>query len=135
MKAMIKKMVYQVAILFAVMVAATSVSAQVPDDIVLSIRTGNSQNLSKYFNENIELVVLENENVYSRAHAEQVVRDFFKKFPPEKFSIIHQGGANDSKYVIGSLQSGTEKFRVYFLLKSRNSAMYIHQLRIETSGE
>lgn len=132
---MIKKVLYQVVILFSALFAVQTVSAQVPDEIVASIRSGNSQNLSKYFNENIELVVLDNENVYSKAHAEQVVRDFFKKFPPEKFSIIHQGGANDSKYVIGSLQSGTEKFRVYFLLKSRNSAQYIHQLRIETSGE
>lgn len=111
------------------------VSAQVPEDIILSIKSGNSQNLSKYFNENIELVVLDNENVYSKAHAEQVVRDFFKKYPPEKFVILHQGGPNNSPYIIGNLYVGQNKFRVYCLVKARNSAMYIHQLRIEKSEE
>ena len=105
--------------------------AQIPDDIIVSLKSGNAAKLADHFSDNVELVVLDNENVYSKAHAQQVLSDFFKKYPPKNFTIIHQGGKDGSNYAIGNLQVESEKFRVYFLIKSQNGASYIHQLRIE----
>lgn len=110
-------------------------SAQIPDDIITSIKTGNSTKLSSFFNENVELVVLENENVLSKSHAQQVVNEFFKKNTPQKFSIIHQGGKGDSNYAIGNLETINGKFRVYFLIKTINQVSFIHQLRIEKQND
>jgi hypothetical protein len=59
------------------------------------------------------------------------MNDFFKKNPPTNFTIIHQGGKDDSSYAIGTLQVENNRFRVYFLIKSKGGASYIHQLRIE----
>ncbi len=109
--------------------------AQIPDDIITSIKTGNSAKLSSFFNENVELVVLENENVLSKSHAQQVVNEFFKKNTPQKFSIIHQGGKGDSNYAIGNLETINGKFRVYFLIKTINQVSFIHQLRIEKQND
>lgn len=105
--------------------------AQIPDDIIVSLKTGNATKLAEHFGQNVELVVLDYENVYSKAHAQQVISDFFKKYPPVNFSIIHQGGKEGSNYAIGNLQVANEKFRVYFLIKTQNGVAYIHQLRIE----
>jgi len=105
--------------------------AQIPDDIIVSLKTGNATKLAEHFGQNVELVVLDYENVYSKAHAQQVIGDFFKKYPPVNFSIIHQGGKDGSNYAIGNLQAANEKFRVYFLIKSQNGVANIHQLRIE----
>lgn len=105
--------------------------AQVPDDIIVSLKSGNASKLAGYFGQNVELVVLDYENVYSKAHAQQVISDFFKKYPPVNFTIIHQGGKEGSNYVIGNLQVPSEKFRVYFLVKWQNGVANIHQLRIE----
>ena len=99
--------------------------------IILSLRTGNSKVLSGYFNDNIELVVLDNDNVYSKAQAKQIVNNFFSNFTPEGFNVIHQGGKEGSKYVIGNLKTNNGNFRIYFLLKKKNGKDYIHQLRIE----
>ena len=110
-------------------------SAQISDDIITCFKTGNSAKLSSFFNNNIELVVLENENVLSKSHAQQVVSEFFKKNNPQKFSIIHQGGKGDSNYAIGTLETQNGKFRVYFLLKTINQVSFIHQLRIEKQTE
>lgn len=110
-------------------------SGQIPDDVILSLKTGNSAKLSGYFNQNVELVVLESENVYSKSHAQQVINDFFKKNPPKKFSIIHQGGKGDSNYAIGTLETDNGKYRVYFLIKTINQSPLIHQLRIEKQTE
>ncbi len=126
-----RKINYLILTIIGVFSICTALQAQVPDDIIAGLRTGNASSLAKYFNQNVELVVLDNENVYSKAQAEQVLIDFFKKNPPQKFVIIHQGGKDDSSYVIGSLQVAGNKFRVYFLIKTKNNMPYIHQLRIE----
>ncbi|MGF7138005.1 hypothetical protein FHS86_000290 [Roseimarinus sediminis] len=120
---------------FSLCLMGNTAMAQVPDDIIVSLKTGNAASLSKYFSQNVELVVLETENVYSRSHAQQVLNDFFKKYPPQNFSLIHEGGKDNSSYAIGNLQVKGDKFRVYFLLKEVNGKAYIHQLRIERQSK
>ena len=73
--------------------------------------------VAEYFNQNVELVVLDNDNVYSKAQARQIVSNFFKNFTPKPngFSILHQGGKEGAKYVIGNLLTTKGNFRVYFL--------------------
>ena len=116
-------------------ISALISSAQISDDIITCFKTGNSAKLSSFFNDNIELVVLENENVLSKSHAQQIVNEFFKKNTPQKFSIIHKGGKGDSNYAIGTLETQNGKFRIYFLLKTVNQVSFIHQLRIEKQNE
>jgi len=128
----IYKKILLMTFLFVAVVAKTS-NAQVPTDIIVSFDTGNSKLLSGFFNQNVELVVLDNDNVYSKAQAEQIVSSFFSSFPPIKgsaFSIIHNSG-KEAKSVIGKLKTTKGDFRVYFLLKEDGSKKYIHQLRIE----
>lgn len=105
--------------------------AQIPDDIVISIQNGNDASLATFFNENVELVVDSHDDVYSKSQAQQIVAEFFKSNKPKQFTIIHQGGKEGARYAIGSLITNTGTFRVYFLLKTKNSNSYIHQLRIE----
>jgi hypothetical protein len=127
-----KKIVLSFAVL---MITVFSVNAQVPDDIISSIRSGNSAALSKYFNQNIELLVLDFECSCSKSQAQQVVNDFFVKNTPTKFTVIHQGGKGDSNYAIGSLETPNGKFRIYFLVKTINQVSFIHQLRIEVQTD
>lgn len=112
-----------------------SVTTQIPDEIPISLKTGDAGKLARFFNQNIELVVLESENVYSKAHAEQVISNFFKNNPPSKFTILHQGGKGDSSYAIGTLTTRNQNFRVYFLIKMTNNVPLIHQLRIEKQND
>jgi len=105
--------------------------SQIPDEIILSLKSGNATVLSEYFNQNVELVVLENDNVYSKAQAKQIVNNFFNSYKPVGFSVIHNGGKEGAKYVIGNLATNNGEFRVYFLLKQNQGKDYIHQLRIE----
>lgn len=103
---------------------------EIPDEILISLKNGDSKKLSQYFNQNVELVVLEDDNVYSKAQAQQIVSKFFSNNKPESFTVIHKGGEG-AKYVIGNLKTNTGSFRIYFLLKSNDGKKYIHQLRIE----
>ena len=127
----IKKFVFAVFMVSAFVMAAHQAGAQIPDEIILSFKNGNSKTLAEYFNQNIELVVLEDDNVYSKAQAQQIVAKFFGNNKPESFTVIHQGGKEDAKYVIGNLKTNNGSFRIYFLLKTSERKNYIHQLRIE----
>ncbi len=52
-------------------------SADIADDVAAAIRTGNAKEISKYFADNVDLKVLEQENIYSKAQAELILKDFF----------------------------------------------------------
>jgi hypothetical protein len=107
----------------------------IPDKISLSFRTGNAKDLSEYFNETIELVILDKEDVYSRQQAEMIVLDFFSNNKPTAFTIVHQGGKQPAQYAIGTLSTTKGNFRVYFLFKFLDGKPYIHQLRITPENE
>lgn len=127
----IKKIAVAIFLAFALISVAHTAKSQVPDEIILSLKSGNAEVLSEYFNQNVELVVLDNDNVYSKAQAEQIVTNFFNTHQPEGFGVIHNGGKEEAKYVIGNLTTSNGTFRVYFLLKRNQDKDYIHQLRIE----
>lgn len=121
-------------VFFLASIFTNHANAQVPNEILLSFDTGNSKLLSEYFNQNVELKVLDNENVYSKAQAEQMVSNFFSNFSPVKenaFQVIHNSGKEGARSVIGKLNTTKGSFRVYFLLKKSGNKEYIHQLRID----
>ncbi|WP_163716433.1 DUF4783 domain-containing protein [Mangrovibacterium lignilyticum] len=105
--------------------------AQIPDELILSFKTGNASTLSSYFNQNIELFVVDQDDVYSRAQAQQIVSNFFNQNKASGFSIIHQSGKEDTKYAIGKLTTNKGVYRVSFLVKNDKGKPVIHQLRIE----
>lgn len=122
--------------LFFLTVALLATSAggafsQVPEEVLSSLQTGNAKVLAGYFNQNVELVILDNDNIYSKAQAEQIVGNFFSKYQPTRFTELHSRGKEGAHYVIGNLTTRQETFRVYFLLKKTGGKDIIHQLRIE----
>ena len=129
----VKKIVFPFIFILGLLLVSTVAKSQIeiPNDIIKSLERGNAKLLSDYFNDNVELVVLDNDNVYSKAQAKQIVKNFFDSFVPESFTIIHRGGKEGSKYVIGNLKTNNGNFRIYFLLKKEKGKDYIHQLRIE----
>lgn len=110
-------------------------SGGIPEGISATIKAGNSREFSRFFNTNIELVLPNTEDVYSKTQAELIIKDFFVKNPPTNFVILHQGGKETSRYAIGTLTTTKGVFRVYFLLKIKDSEALIHQLRIEKEEE
>jgi hypothetical protein len=107
----------------------------ITDKIISALSTGNVSELSKYFNTNIELAILDKEDIYSSAQAEVIVKDFFEKNKPLKYAKVHQGGKEGSKFVIGNLTTSTGAYRVYFLVKDVKGKYLIHTLRFELPNE
>ena len=93
----------------AFLISSTFLFAQVPDEVASSLKKGDARQLSGYFNANVELVVLDKDNVYSKAQAQQIVSNFFADHVPEDFTVIHKGG-KEAKYVIGTLKTSNGNF-------------------------
>jgi len=106
-------------------------SIDIPQEVIAGFSQGKAELISKYFINNIELTIDNKENIYSSTQAEIILRDFFKKNVPQSFSILHEGGKNESKYAIGNLKTAQGTFRITILLKQESGKTYIHQLRIE----
>ncbi len=120
-----------VVVILVLTVSASDDPSLIPEGISVSVEDGDCKELAKFFNNNIELVIIDSEDVYSKSQAELIMKDFFSKYPPDDFDILHEGGREASRYAIGKLVSGDNVFRVYFLLNKVEDELKIHQMRIE----
>jgi len=123
--------------IFAVILhlGAFTYNQEIPSDIAIAFKVGSAEELARYFNNTIELVVKETEDVYSKLQAQQIIDNFFTDHYPKSFEFIHQGGKEESKFAIGKLVTFNGTFRVYILYKQKDGQTLIHQLRIESENE
>jgi hypothetical protein len=105
-------------------------SGQIPNQIVNGLKSGDAKTVASYFNDNIELIILDRQNVCSQAQGEQILKEFFARSKPTNFQITHQGG-QESVYAIGKMTTSGGNYRVYFLLKPKGNTPQIVQLRID----
>ncbi len=110
-------------------------NTEIPKDIAVAFKVGSAEELARYFNNTIELVILDNEDVYSNVQAQQIIDNFFTDHYPKSFEFVHQGGKEESKFAIGKLVTFNGTFRVYILIKLKDDKPFIHQLRIEPENE
>ena len=123
-------------IVFLVSALSFAFSIDVIDDIAAAIRSGNPKNISRFFIENIDLKVIEQEDVYSKQQAEMILKDFFSKHAVKSYTVAHKSQPKaGSQYVIGTLETANGKFRTYFLIKTTGASTLIQQFRIETENE
>ena len=95
------------------------------------MQTGEYSNLSAWFADNMELDLLGSVSNCSRNQARLIMKNFFDTYTPRRFNIIHKGSSSPTKYAVGSLEAGGEKFRIILLVKPVNNKDYIQQLKIE----
>ncbi|WP_018472586.1 DUF4783 domain-containing protein [Echinicola pacifica] len=101
------------------------------DEIALSIKAGSSRELSSFFDEEVQLTIIGNEGDYSKNQAELVIKDFFKKFPPVDFEIVHRGKSGTSiAYFIGTYQSNSLSFRMLIKCKKDKNDNNIYAIDI-----
>ncbi|SOD11229.1 protein of unknown function [Pedobacter xixiisoli] len=109
-----------------------AMQGDIADELAAHFKQGNSKEIAKSFATSVELIIIDHEDVYNRAQAEQILKDFFLKNPPSKTSIIHKLSNNPNyRLTILSLTSKTDKFRVTVTMKKVSNAFLITELRIE----
>ena len=98
-----------------------------------AIKNGDATALSQYFDESVEISVLDQENIYDKAQAKSVIAGFFSSHKPQSYSEVHKGVSRkeDSHYSIGKLVTAAGVYRVYVYTKIQNGKYIIQELRFD----
>ncbi|WP_432708470.1 DUF4783 domain-containing protein [Pedobacter sp.] len=101
-------------------------------DMSMFFKSGNSREIAKNFNSTVELSITNNGDVYSKAQAEQILRDFFVKHYATNATIVHQINTNPNlRFGILNLETRQGRYRVSITSKKANNAFLITELRID----
>lgn len=111
-------------------------TAQAPlaiDDVCRAIGQGNVAEITAVMDAEVELSILDQENLYSRADAAKALTAFFGKHAPQSFGKVHQGASKsaDAEYCIGTLATANGPFRVYLYVAKRPTGILLQELRFE----
>ena len=112
----------------------TKYSLNLPNEIVQALSNGDAKAISHYFNTSVELIINENQAVYGKAQAEQILKNFFNNNASAsgKFSYkpLHNGTRDNTRFYIGELMNtGKGSYRVTVWMKDQR----ITQMRIESN--
>jgi hypothetical protein len=116
------------------MMAGTDVFAQneIFNPIKEVLKTGNAKEVSQYLSPSVDISVDGTLNTYSKAQAEFVLRDFFKKHPPTDFTILHSGKSKSGQqYAIGRYQSSSESYNLVVRVKELSGQNLIQELTFQ----
>lgn len=91
---------------------------------------GNSEALSAWFADNLQISVISQESTASKSQARQIVKAFFETYTPRDFNITHTAGRANMKYALGVLNAGGELFSVTIFVTRKSGTYKIQMLNI-----
>ena len=92
---------------------------------------GDSEKLSAWFDDSLEISIISSLNNSSKSQARQILKAFFDSHTPRSFDISHIAGRSNMKYALGTLTAGGENFNVTIFISCKNGEYKIQQLKIE----
>lgn len=101
------------------------------DGVIGALRSGNAEELSKYFDENVELTLPDKSDNYSKAQAVLILRDFFNNNGVKNFDVKHKGDNGGGQYCIGTLQTKSGNFRTTVFMKEKGNKQIVKQIRFQ----
>jgi hypothetical protein len=101
------------------------------DDVIGALRSGNSSELSKYFDDNVELTLPDKSDSYSKAQAQVIVKDFFGNNGVKGFDLKHKGDSPTGHFCIGTLQTNSGNFRTNVFMKMKDNRDVIKEIRFQ----
>lgn len=95
------------------------------------LEKGDTDRLSAWFSDNLEVTIFATSNDASRNQARQIMKSFFKSYTPRSFEITHKAGRSNMRYALGTLNAGGEMFLVTIFVTFKDDSYKIQQLKIE----
>lgn len=102
------------------------------DDVINALRAGSAAEVSKYFDDNIELTVPDKSDNYSKAQAQLIIKDFFGNNGVKGFDLKHKGDSPGGHFAIGTLQTNSGNFRTNVFMKMKNNKEVIKEIRFQS---
>lgn len=126
------KAIFSSLLAFSFVVLSAFTQASSIDEVISAMRTGNSTEMSKYFDDNLELTLPDKSDSYSRAQATLILKDFFSNKGVKGFDVKHKGDQGGDQFCIGTLQTSNGNFRTTVFMKTKASREVVRKIRFET---
>ena len=101
------------------------------DDVVVALKSGNASQLSKYFDNRVDISLPDKTDNYSRTQAEMVIRDFFSNNGVRNFQLKYKSEKTGSNYCVGTLQTRTGNYRTTLFMKQKGDKQYLQDLSFQ----
>jgi hypothetical protein len=101
------------------------------DEVIGALRSGNANELSRYFDDNVEVTLPVKSDSYSKAQAQLILKDFFANNDVRGFELKHKGDSPGGHYCIGTLQTKSGNFRAHIFMKSKGDKELVKELRFQ----
>lgn len=92
---------------------------------------GNTEAISAWYADNLDITVLSKGGNASRNQAKQILKTFFESYTPRSFELRYTAGRANMKYALGTLNAGGENFLVTIFVSSKGDTYTIQQMKIE----
>lgn len=99
------------------------------EDVVAAMRSGNADQLSRYFDSRVDVSLPNKSDNYSKSQAEMILKDFFSSNGVKNFQVKHKGENNDgSQFCIGTLQTRNGDYRTKFYMKQKGDRQVLQEI-------
>lgn len=113
-----------------------SIWAQEPtSEIVKAFSKGDAELLELFLNDEVSLSLVDRKLRVDKKEAIKEVNTFLKDIKIKDFALKHSSLKDESGYVIGSLQTDKERYRVNCFYIKEKDKFFINQIRIDKSND
>ena len=123
----------KILIALAFLVGGISVNAQTENEaIISSLKANNIEALAQYFDEFIDLKLLDKDEVknISKNQATIALKSFYSENGIKGFDKVSEGGKGTLAYLIGKLTTANKSYNITIQLKQKNGKSEIITIRI-----
>lgn len=103
------------------------------EEVVSAMRTGDANQLSKYFDDRVDIQFPTKTENYSRAQAEMILKDFFSTNSVKNFQVKHTGENNGAQFCIGLLQTRNGNYRTKLYMKQKGERQVLQEIGFQVA--
>ncbi|OAV44189.1 DUF4783 domain-containing protein [Lewinella sp. 4G2] len=105
------------------------------ESVCKAVGSADVRGLMAAMGSEVELSILDEEDMYSKADAGAALEAFYKKFSKTNFGKVHQGASksDDAEYCIGTLSTDKGSYRVYVYVAKQGGSVVLQELRFDPS--
>lgn len=101
------------------------------EQVLVALKSGNASQLSKYFDNRVDISLPNKSDNFSRNQAEMILKDFFSSNEVKDFQVKHKGENNGSQFCIGMLQTRNGNFRTKLYMKQKGGQQLVQEIAFQ----
>lgn len=98
------------------------------EEVVSAMKSGNANQLSRYFDDRIDISLPGKNDNYSKSQGEMILKDFFINNDVKDFQIKHKGENNGSQFCFGVLQTKNGNYRTKLYMKQKGDKQVLQEI-------